>query len=72
MRSELLRVNIAAQRLGVSRQMVYKYFKIGVLKYVRLPSGGRRIRQSDLDEFIASLDQNKPKYWDRFKERGTV
>jgi len=48
----LLRVSKVAKALDVSRQMVYRYIEQGHLKAIRLPSGGLRVRASDVQQFI--------------------
>jgi excisionase family DNA binding protein len=60
----LLRVSEVADRLGSSKNYVYKLMNIGRLGYVEMPSTrshndgpgmlGRRVKESVLEEFIAS------------------
>jgi len=54
-KERLLKIKEVAEVLGVSRQMVYKYFSPFGLQYVRLPSGGIRVRESTLRDFIDTL-----------------
>lgn len=61
---QLLRVSEVAERLGSSKNYVYKLMSVGRLSYVEMPSTrlsnagpgmlGRRIKASDLAAFIAS------------------
>jgi len=51
----LMRVREAGDCLGVTRGMVYVYINKGKLAYVTLPSGGIRIRHSELMSFMQSL-----------------
>lgn len=54
-RERLLKIKEVAEVLGVSRQMVYKYFTPFGLAHIHLPSGGIRVKESALQEFIGSL-----------------
>lgn len=54
-KERLLRIKEVAEVLSVSRQMVYKYFGAFGLQYVRLPSGGIRVKESALRDFIDTL-----------------
>lgn len=58
----LLKVAEVAERLGLSRAGVYELFEANRLPSVSPSAGGksRRIRSSDLDAFIASLDDRRP------------
>jgi excisionase family DNA binding protein len=55
MSDRLLRVPEVRERLGrISQETVYKLFASGRLPSVKL-GRSRRVRESDLDQFIASL-----------------
>jgi len=58
-KKNLLRVSKVAEVLDVSRQMVYRYIDQGHLKAFRLPSGGLRVRASDMQRFIILLQSYK-------------
>ncbi len=49
---QALRMNEAAQSLGISRSAVYALVKAGKLKYIRLDGGSRRIPVKAIVEFI--------------------
>lgn len=51
---ELLTVPEVADRLRVSDETIHRWCRDGHLDYVRLPSGLKRIRRSDLE---ACLDE---------------
>jgi len=51
----LLRISKVAKALDVSRQMVYRYIEQGHLAAFRLPSGGLRVKASDVQQFIILL-----------------
>jgi excisionase family DNA binding protein len=50
--TDLLTLAEAAEKLRVSRRTLERYMTEGSLPVVRLPSGHRRIRRSDLDALI--------------------
>ena len=50
--AELVTVAEASRLLGVHRQTVGNWLNHGVLPFVRLPSGQRRIRRVDVDEIL--------------------
>ncbi len=59
----LLRIEQAAQVLGVSRAQLYEFIAAGVLRAVTLPTGrgaaggrSRRVRADDLQAFIDGLE----------------
>ena len=58
----LLRIDEAAHVLGLARSAVYQLVEAGRIPTVSPSIGGksRRIRSSDLDAFIASLDERRP------------
>ena len=58
----LLKIEEAAQVLGLVRSAVYQLIDAGRIPTVSPPIGGkaRRIRSSDLNAFIASLDERRP------------
>ncbi len=50
---EWLTIEEAAERLKVSRRMVYRYMDAGQLQYYQVgDSGHRRIKRSDLDALM--------------------
>ena len=53
---KLLRVRKVAELLDVSRQMVYRYVAEKHLVAIRLPSGGLRIKSSEVQRFIIALE----------------
>lgn len=55
----LLRVPEVVARLGISRAKLYELLASGELRSVRI-GGSRRIRNEDLDKFIADLDDSWP------------
>jgi len=55
-KERLLRVRKVAELLDVSRQMVYRYVDQGHLKTVKLPSGGLRIKVTEVQRFIVMLE----------------
>jgi len=61
MRDKALRVKEVGEILGVSRQMVYRYMRDSILPlpYRRLPSGGIRILESELWDWMKSLGRRK-------------
>lgn len=51
-----------ARLLGLTDETVRRYAEQGKLAHVRLPSGHRRFRRSDIDEYmhpVASSDEPK-------------
>jgi excisionase family DNA binding protein len=58
--NELLRVDEAAHRLGISRSKVYELIQRQTLRSVHI---GRSVRISSkaIDEFIETLENNDPK-----------
>lgn len=56
--SDLLRLEDAAARLGVSRATVQSYIKSGKLKAVKV-GRGIRIRESDFQEFIEGRESKE-------------
>jgi excisionase family DNA binding protein len=56
----LLTVGQVQDRLGKGRGDVYALLKSGELPSVLLGSRSRRIRESDLDRFIAGLPNKRP------------
>ena len=52
----LLTVPEVAERLHLGRTRVYELIREGRLRSVVTGPQGRRVRESDLDAFIASLD----------------
>lgn len=48
-RDELVRLNVAAEELGVSSKTVKKYCRCGLLDCLKLPSGHWRVYRSSLD-----------------------
>ena len=60
MSDKLLRVPEVRERLGrASRDTIYKLIGSGRLPSVKL-GRARRVRESDLEEFIASLRDDRP------------
>jgi len=57
-KEKLLRIRKVAEILDVSRQMVYRYIEQGRLKAFRLPSGGLRVKASDVQQFIILLQKS--------------
>ena len=55
-KERLLRVSKVAELLDVSRQMVYRYIEDGHLKMVKLPSGGLRVKATEVQRFIVMLE----------------
>ena len=58
-RDPLLRVEQVGEVLGKSRVWVFRLIKTGDLKSVKI-GGSRRIRQSDLEAYIAELVPDLP------------
>lgn len=54
--NELLKVGEVAKRLGVSDETVRGWAKTGKLRYVKLPSGGRRFRAVDVDAILTPVE----------------
>ena len=52
---KLLRVSKVAKLLDVSRQMVYRYISQKHIEALQLPSGGTRIKASEVQRFIFVL-----------------
>lgn len=52
----LLTVKQAAEFLGVSRNTLYRYENRGFLVPLRTPTGHRRYRRSDLEDFLHSME----------------
>lgn len=50
----------AAVVLGVSAATVVKWANAGELRCIRLPSGFRRFRRSDIDEFLERARRDGP------------
>ena len=59
MEALLLKVPEVATRLGLSRAKVYELMSSGALLSVRV-DGCRRVRASDLTEFVAGLHEQRP------------
>lgn len=59
MEALLLKVPDVATRLGLSRAKVYELMASGALRSVRV-DGCRRVRTSDLTDFVADLEQGWP------------
>jgi len=61
MRDRVLRAKEVSEILGVSRQMIYRYMRDSItpLPYRRLPSGGIRILESELWDWMKSLGRRK-------------
>jgi excisionase family DNA binding protein len=55
MPDRLLTVRETRERLRVSHSTLYEYLNAGRLRSVLLGPKSRRVRESDLDAFIASL-----------------
>jgi excisionase family DNA binding protein len=51
----LLKVDEARARLRISRERLYQLIHAGELASVKLGPKSRRVRESDLDGYIASL-----------------
>lgn len=51
--AHLLRIADVEERLGVSRRQVYRYFASGDLRRVYIGPRSPRVRESDLDAFLA-------------------
>lgn len=58
-RDRLLEVEHAARRLSVCQETIRSYIRDGLLPALRLPRGTYRIRESALDAFITSLEQQE-------------
>lgn len=57
----LLRIPEVCERLNHGRTRTYELIRSGRLPSVAIdPGGRRRVRESDLDRFIASLDDGDP------------
>jgi excisionase family DNA binding protein len=56
----LLKIEEARARLRVSRERLYEYLRAGQLPSVSLGPRSRRIRETDLDEFIRCLPGDLP------------
>jgi excisionase family DNA binding protein len=52
----LLTVKQAAEFLGVSRNTLYRYENRGFLVPLRTPTGHRRYRRSDLEDFLHKME----------------
>lgn len=55
----LLTVKQAAEFLGISRNTLYRYENRGYLTPLRTPTGHRRYRRSQLEEFLHSMEVRK-------------
>jgi excisionase family DNA binding protein len=66
---QLLTLEIVAERLAVSRKMVFDWVRAGKIPGVKM---GRlwRVKESALDEFIDSLETVKPGEDRRCSDRG--
>jgi excisionase family DNA binding protein len=60
MSDRLLTVAETRKRLQVARSTLYERFASGELRSVKLGSKSRRVRESDLDAYIASLRDDRP------------
>lgn len=49
-----LRMTEAAHALGISRSAIYDLTRAGLLGYIRLAGGSRRIPLAEIDRFIAA------------------
>lgn len=49
MTTKLISLADAAERLGVSVSTIWRWEREGHFKFVQLPGGGLRIRESDVD-----------------------
>jgi excisionase family DNA binding protein len=58
----LLKVEDVMAALGLTRSAIYRLIDAGAIPTVYPSLGGksRRVRQSDLDAYIASLPQRRP------------
>ena len=52
----LLSIKQAAEFLGISKKTLYRYDEQGILKPLRVPSGHRRYRKSDLESFLRTME----------------
>lgn len=62
----LLSIKQAADFLGISRKTLYRYDEQGILKPLRMPSGHRRYRKSDLEEFARKMELGGLQRWKRY------
>jgi len=53
----LLRVNVAARRLELSRRQVYRLIEAGELPAVRLSPRGLRIPEGALEKYLQRLNE---------------
>jgi excisionase family DNA binding protein len=60
MSDRLLTVAETRERLQVARSTLYERFASGELRSVKLGAKSRRVRESDLDAYIASLRDDRP------------
>jgi len=60
MNDELLRLNAAADLIGVAPKTIKKYCRCELLRCVKLPSGHWRVWKSSLDEIrLVQTDPNR-------------
>ena len=52
MQGKLLKVEVVAQRLGISRSFAYQLMRTGVIRTVYIGSS-RRVQPRDLEQFIS-------------------
>jgi excisionase family DNA binding protein len=60
MSDRLLTVAETRERLQCARSTLYERFASGELRSVKLGEKSRRVRESDLDDYIASLRDDPP------------
>lgn len=53
---KLLSVKQAAEFLGISRKTLYRYEDRGFLIPLRTPTGHRRYRRADLEDFLRAME----------------
>ena len=58
--TSFLSVDDVVSELGVSRSTLYRWFATGRgPKSIRLPNGAIRIRRSDLEEWLCTLESSR-------------
>lgn len=60
MSDRLLTIAETRERLRISRATLYARFASGELRSVKPSAKSRRVRESDLDAYIASLRDDRP------------
>ncbi len=58
MSQDLLKISEAAKRLGIAQATLRNYSDRGLIPVVKLPSGHRRFRPSDVDDLRRKIGLN--------------